>query len=100
MNSRPLPRVVVLSALGALALPGCAGDYSANVGAIDHAAFGEANRQTFAAMIVDPDPVYEEPLETSAEHAADAVERYRERAVVQPVAEDTTSVSGGGGGGG
>lgn len=84
---------------GASLLAGCASTYSAQSGIIDPEDFGEANRQTFAAMIVNPDPVYVGPMETSAESTAAAVERVRERTVVQPQAEDTTSVSGGGGGG-
>ncbi len=88
-----------LGLLGAAAigLTGCASTYSASVGEIDPADFGEANRQTFAAMIVNPDPQYEEPMETSAESAAEAAKRVRERQVVQPEAEDTTSAPGSGG---
>ncbi|KLE31290.1 hypothetical protein AAW00_13795 [Aurantiacibacter luteus] len=80
---------------------GCASTWSAQSGQLDEVAgFGEANKQTFAAMIVNPDPVYDTPLETSAESAAEAAERVRLRQVVQPQAEDTTSVGSGGGGGG
>jgi hypothetical protein len=63
------------------------------------AAFGEANRQTMMAQVIDPDPVYEEPMVTSGEHAADAVERYRTDNVKEPDSISTTrSVSGGSGG--
>ena len=93
MNSRrPL-----CALLGALSLVGCAQHYSAAVGEIDAADFGEANRQTYAAMVIDPDPQYAEPLATSAEHAADAIERYRDDAVKQP--ERTSSTEGSGSGG-
>ena len=85
---------------GASFLAGCASTYSAQSGFIDPEDFGEANRQTYAAMIVNPDPVYTEPMESSAQSAADAVERVRERNVLTTEAEDTTSLSGGGGGGG
>lgn len=85
---------------GALALAGCADQYSMKAGEIDSADFGEANRQTYAAMVIDPDPQYDEPLATSAEHAADAVERYRTDKVKQPETISTTSGIGGGGGGG
>ncbi len=95
MNIKPVASL----ALGASLLAGCASTYSAQSGIIDPEDFGEANRQTYAAMIVNPDPVYTEPMETSAEAAADAVERVRERNVIVTDAEDTTSVSGGGGGG-
>ena len=94
MNSR-LP---LCALLGALALGGCAQTYSAKMGDIDPADFGEANRQTYAAMIIDPDPQYDEPLPTSAEHAAQAIERYRSDDVKQPETIRTTAgVSGGGG---
>lgn len=63
--------------------------------------FGEANRQTMMAQVVNPDPVYVEPMETSGEHAADAIERYRNNDVPEPAGESTTTgVTGRGGGGG
>lgn len=47
--------------------------------------FGEANRQTMAAQVIDPNPTYLEPVpETHAEHAGQAVERYRMDRVKQP----------------
>ncbi|KLI64399.1 hypothetical protein AAV99_01935 [Aurantiacibacter marinus] len=79
-------------------LAGCASTYSAKMGVIDPDEFGEANRQTFAAQVVNPDPQYDKPIETSAESAAAAAERVRTRTVVQPVGEDTTSTGSGGGG--
>ena len=64
------------------------------------AAFGEANRQTMMAQVIDPDPVHEGPMVTSGEHAAQAIDRYRNDAVKEPDSIRTTSgVSGGGGGG-
>ena len=42
------------------------------------------------AQVVDPDPVYETEMTTSGEHAADAVERYREGTVKQPDSIRTT----------
>ena len=54
------------------------------------AAFGEANRQTMMAQVVNPDPVYDEEMTTSGEHAADAVERYRTDNVKQPDTISTT----------
>ncbi len=75
-----------------LLLAGCAATHSAAVGEIDPADFGEANRQTYAAMIINPDPQYLEPMSTSAEHAADAAERYRTDTVKQP--EDVSSTQG------
>ena len=64
------------------------------------AKFGEANRQTMMAQVINPDPVYTEPMTTSGEHAADAVERYRNDAVKEPETISTTSGAGGGSGGG
>lgn len=47
--------------------------------------FGEANRQTMAAQVVDPDPVYDTAVpQSSAEHAGQAIERYRLDKVKQP----------------
>ena len=55
------------------------------------AAFGEANRQTMMAQVVNPDPVYEDDMTTSGEHASQAIERYRTDSVKEPAAESTTS---------
>ena len=88
-----LTRAAVIAA--GLALAGCQTNWHEELGAAE---FGEPNRQTYAAMVVNPDPVYDEPLAISAEKASDAVERYREDAVKQP--ERTSSTAGGGGGGG
>ena len=53
--------------------------------------FGEANKQTMAAQVIDPSPVYLNPVPvSSAEHAAQAVERYREDKVKQPDRVATT----------
>lgn len=60
--------------------------------------FGEANRQTMMAQVVDPDPQYADPLATSAQHAAQAIERYRKDAVKKPDKVRSTATSGGGGG--
>jgi hypothetical protein len=64
------------------------------------AAFGEANRQTMMAQVVNPDPVYDEPMVTSGEHAQQAIERYATDSVKQPESISTTETIGGGGGGG
>ncbi|GAA4641445.1 hypothetical protein GCM10023115_00140 [Pontixanthobacter gangjinensis] len=74
-------------------LGGCA-TYGTVEGKYDTEAFGEANRQTYAAMIVNPEPVYDEEMETSAEHAADAAERYREDKVKQPDKTSSTDTPG------
>lgn len=54
------------------------------------AAFGEANRMTMMAQVVNPDPVYDGDMVTSGEHAADAVDRYRNDQVKQPDSIRTT----------
>ena len=60
------------------------------------AAFGEANRQTMMAQVVDPDPVYDDAgPATSAGKAAQAAERYRKDAVKRPDRVRSTSVSSG-----
>ena len=62
------------------------------------APFGEANRQTMMAQVVNPAPYYEDHNPpTSGEHAADAVERYRNDRVKQPESVDTASTGGGSG---
>jgi hypothetical protein len=63
----------------------------------DDAKFGEANRQTMMAQVIDPDPIYDEPMVGSGEHAADAVERYRTDTVTEPQGVSTTSGTSGSG---
>lgn len=89
-----------LAVLGGLAVAACATpDKPIYMGGADN--FGEANRQTMAAQIIDPAPDYDYAVpETSGEHAAQAAERYRTDKVKQPVRTSTTkSVTGGSGGG-
>ncbi|MGD9664487.1 MAG: hypothetical protein AB7U34_04690 [Novosphingobium sp.] len=88
-----------IAALAALvSLSGCATYGSVGNGPFDDDAFGEANRQTMAAQIIDPDPQYDEPMATSGEHAAQAIERYRTDAIKQPERISSTSRNGRGGG--
>ncbi|WP_230292549.1 hypothetical protein [Croceicoccus sp. Ery5] len=65
---------------------GCSYYGSQEAGPFDPAAFGEANRQAYAAMIINPDPVYEEDMTSSAEVASDAVDAYRAGEVEEPKA--------------
>ncbi len=61
--------------------------------------FGEANRATYAAMVVNPDPQYDTAIPaTSAEKAAQAIERYRNDQVKAPERISTTESVGQGGG--
>ena len=87
---RRIPAILVLTML----LGGCATE-----SVIDHpgdSVFGEANRQTMMAQVVDPDPYYTDPMATSGEHAANAIERYRNDAVIQPESISTTEGATGG----
>ena len=62
------------------------------------AKFGEANRMTMMAQVVDPDPEYETLVpESSGEHSSAAIKRYREGNVKEPRRQGVTSGSGGGG---
>ena len=94
-------RLIAAGAL-ALGLAGCAGD-EMGLGSASDAGWGEANRQTMAAQIIDPDPQYDTAMaESSGEHAAKAIERYRLDKVKLPDKVQTSNVglSGGGGAGG
>jgi hypothetical protein len=97
MNSDRFKRAACLAALPLLA--GCASVPSVFEEPGD-AAFGEANRQTMMAQVIDPDPVYDGPMVTSGDHAADAIDRYRDDAVKEPDSIRTTSGMGGGSGSG
>ena len=58
--------------------------------------FGEANRQTMLAQVIDPEPQYEADATSSAETAAKAVDRYRKGSVKQPERVNVQSAAGGG----
>jgi hypothetical protein len=61
----------------------------------DAAQFGEPNRQTMLAQVIDPDPQYETATPpSSAEHAGQAIERYRTDKVKKPDKVRTTQGSG------
>lgn len=93
MNSDRIRRIACLALLPLAA--GCASTPSI-LEEPGNASFGEANRQTMMAQVVDPDPVYDEPMVGSGEQAADAVERYRNDTVKEPESISTTTGSGGG----
>lgn len=92
---RPLAWALALSATALLG--GCQYKDGSIKSASD---FGEANRQTLMAQVIDPDPQYEflDPA-TSGDHAAQAIDRYRKGMVKQPDKVTSTSISSGGGGG-
>jgi hypothetical protein len=86
-------RFLVLPA-AALLLAGCEHGIGKDAAAADN--FGEAARQTLMAQVVDPDPQYDEPLTTRAEHAAQATDRYHKDKVKKPErVKSTVSVGGG-----
>lgn len=87
MNTRFLSAA---TAAALLSLTGCA--QSILTDEPNAAAFGEPNRQTMAAQVVNPDPEYDTLVPAgSAQRAADAVERYNEGAVKEPSHVPSTS---------
>ncbi len=86
MNSKAiLPALVALPLLG-----GCATYHSNAAGKLNPEDFGEANRQTYAAMIVNPDPEYDTEMAGNAQQGTDAMERVREGTVKRPERVSTT----------
>lgn len=60
----------------------------------DVTTFGEANRQTLAAQVIDPDPQYETVgFESSGLHATQAIDRYSTDKVKQPESVSSTTTS-------
>ena len=61
----------------------------------DAAQFGEPNRQTMLAQVIDPDPQYDTAIPpSSAQHAGQAIERYRTDKVKKPDKVRTTQGGG------
>ena len=59
--------------------------------------WGEANRQTMAAQIIDPSPDYgDAPMTTSGDQVAAAITRYRTDQVKKPVSVKTSKGGAGG----
>ncbi len=86
MNSKSILTVLIALPL----LGGCATYHSNAAGKLDPADFGEANRQTYAAMIVNPDPEHDTEMVGNAEQGTDAIERVREGTVKRPARISTT----------
>lgn len=65
-------------------------------GKLQDTSLGEASRATLAAQVVEPEPQYEtlNPA-TSAEHAAQAIDRYRKGTVKRPERVRSTVSTGG-----
>ena len=89
-------KLVSVLALGT-ALSGCATVADQEFLGYQDPGFGEANRATYAAMVVNPDPQYDTAIPlTSAEHAAQAIDRYRNDEVKVPERQTTTERMGSG----
>lgn len=88
-----------LAPIAVLALAACTGLDGSTLGVNQPDNFGEANRQTFAAQVIDPAPVYDDVLiGGSGDKAAQAIERYRTDKVKQPERQRITKIGGSGGG--
>lgn len=95
----PIDRKVLIALPLAAAVAGCNQGEVASTGPV--AQFGDANRMTMMAQVIDPDPQYAEPMQTSGDHAAQAIDRFRTDKVKKPErVRSTQNVTGGGGGGG
>jgi len=98
MNTK-LGRIAAVFSFSILAA-GCASTGPNSISGIEDN-FGEANRQTMAAQVIDPTPEYVTTVPASSgQHAAQAVERYRKDQVKKPDRVKTTNAGLGGGGGG
>ncbi|MCT2400060.1 hypothetical protein [Novosphingobium mangrovi (ex Huang et al. 2023)] len=87
MNTDRLRAVLVV--LSALSLSACEHSVFEEPG---DAAFGEANRQTMMAQVIDPDPQYDEPAASSGVQAARAIEKYTTGSVEKPERVTTSNV--------
>lgn len=87
MTTKLLSRAAALAVFSLLG--GCA-SVPGFLEAQGDAKFGEANRQTMMAQVIDPDPVYDGPLTGSGAQSAAAIERYRTDQVKQPDSIRTT----------
>ena len=88
----PTKRTAAALAFGLLAgLAGCTSSGELKLGAADN--WGAANRQTFAAQIINPSPEYTEPFAPgSGAQAAKAIERYLTDKVKQPERQSLSNI--------
>ena len=82
-------RIRLALAIAALGLTSACADKSI-FDAPGDASFGEANRQTMMAQVVNPEPEYDTEMTTSGDHAQQAIDRYRKDQVKQPDTISTT----------
>lgn len=60
--------------------------------------WGEANRQTMMAQVIDPDPQYDTAVPVgSGKHTAEAIDRYNKGTVKQPDKTRTSTTGSGSG---
>ena len=84
--------------LALVAVPLMSGCVHDGAGTAPASTFGEANRQTMLAQVVEPDNAYENAVPpASAAKAGQAAERYRKDTVKKPERVRSTSVSSGSG---
>ena len=87
MNSKQLRTAIF--AVTCLAAAACATGSGTDFMADE--SWGEANRRTMAAQVIDPSPVYDTAIPpTSAQNAVGAIERYRDDNVKEPARISTT----------
>jgi hypothetical protein len=89
MNSRPV-NIAAASILFTM-LAGCASTLPSIYDSPGDTTFGEANRRTMMAQVVNPEPVYDGPMVTSGDHSAYAIERYNTDNVKEPENIRTTN---------
>ncbi len=92
MNSKA--RMIAIVSTAGLLLGGCAtGGSNTGLGMGKTDNFGEANRQTFAAMVINPNPEYDEPMAPGdGERAAQAIERLRTGKLKMPERQSLSEV--------
>lgn len=92
MNSKA--RLIAIVSTAGLLLGGCAtGGSNTGLGMGKADNFGEANRQTFAAMVINPNPEYDEPMAPGdGERAAQAIERLRTGKLKMPERQSLSEV--------
>lgn len=98
MNSKA--RLIAAITTAGLLVSGCAaGGSNTGLGMGKADNFGEANRQTFAAMVINPNPEYDEPMAPGdGERAAQAIERLRTGKLKMPERQNLSAVGKSGGG--
>lgn len=84
---------IILAALGSAMLLGGCSVADKELAGFQEPSWGEANRQTMAAQVIDPDPQYDTAIPpTSAVNAVNAIERYADGTVEQPDRISTSDI--------